>query len=139
MSDKIKDKRVAETVDENLTAVAEAVAETSSAAEDIVAAIIETATEKMTNEVKSPESEKVAAAVAIPQTKNAGKGKKQSKTATVAATGESALKTVGLAVCKRLGLKQVWVTDDGQCFAQANDARAHGRNLANPEPLKVEA
>ena len=39
------------------------------------------------------------------------------------ATG--ALRATGLVACKRHGLARVWVTDDGQCFDQENNARAH--------------
>lgn len=53
------------------------------------------------------------------------------------ATG--ALRAIGLAACRRHGLKCVWVTDDGQCFDQESNARAHGKNLGSSEPLKVEA
>lgn len=52
------------------------------------------------------------------------------------ATG--ALRAIGLAACQRHGLKAVWVTEDGQCFDQESNARAHGKNLKNHEPLKVE-
>ena len=52
----------------------------------------------------------------------------------------SALHAVGRAACKRHGLKAAWVTADGQCFAQENDARNHGKSLGHSaEPLKVEA
>lgn len=51
-----------------------------------------------------------------------------------------ALHAVGRAACKRHGLPEVWVTADGQCFAQENDARNHGKSLGHSaEPLKVEA
>ncbi len=56
-----------------------------------------------------------------------------------AAEQAGALKAVGLAACQRHGLKCVWVTDDGQCFDQESNARAHGNNLGKPEILKVEA
>lgn len=64
---------------------------------------------------------------------------KKSKSKTPAAPATGALRAIGLAACRRHGLKAVWVTDDGQCFDQENNARAHGKNLENPEPLKVEA
>ena len=64
---------------------------------------------------------------------------KKTKPKSPAAAATGALKAIGLAACKRHGLKAVWVTDDGQCFDQENNARAHGKNLDNPEPLKVEA
>lgn len=51
-----------------------------------------------------------------------------------------ALHAVGRAACRRHGLQEVWVTVDGQCFAQENDARNHGKSLGHSaEPLKVEA
>ena len=51
-----------------------------------------------------------------------------------------ALHAVGRAACKRHGLPAVWVTADGLCFAQENDARNHGKSLGlSAEPLKVEA
>lgn len=52
-----------------------------------------------------------------------------------------ALQAVGKAACKRHGLPAVWVTADGQCFKQENDARNHGKSLGTMtvEPLKVEA
>ena len=51
-----------------------------------------------------------------------------------------ALEAVGRAACKRHGLQEVWVTADGQSFAQENDARNHGKSLGHSaEPLKVEA
>lgn len=53
------------------------------------------------------------------------------------ATG--ALHAIGLAACQRHGLKCVWVTEDGQCFDQESNARAHAKNLGGAAPLKVEA
>ena len=51
-----------------------------------------------------------------------------------------AFHAVGRAACKRHGLPAVWVTADGQCFAQENDARNHGKSLGlSAESLKVEA
>jgi len=78
----------------------------------------------------------------------ATKGKKVSEAEAVerlkaarakAKEANGALRAVGLDACKRHGLKCVWVTDDGQCFDQESNARAHGKNLENSEPLKVEA
>lgn len=72
--------------------------------------------------------------------KKSDKGKPKSKSAPIAAGGESALRAVGKAACKRHGLPAVWVTADGQCFLQENDARNHGKSLGHSaEPLKVEA
>lgn len=83
-----------------------------------------------------------AAEVAIVPTKS-GKGKRsESKPKAERANGKEAtgaLRAVGLAACNRHGLKTVWVTDDGQCFDQESNARAHGKNLGNTEPLKVDA
>lgn len=68
------------------------------------------------------------------------KGKKPSKTQSQESNGAGALHAVGKAACKRHGLAAVWVTADGQCFAQENDARNHGKSLGHSaEPLKVEA
>lgn len=115
MSDEKKENSAAATVVENLMAMAE----TSPTVEE--AAAVETvATADKRGNAKPIAKEKAAKARAKAE-----------------ATG--ALRAVGLAACKRHGLKQVWVTDDSQCFAQENDARAHGKNLANPEILKVEA
>ncbi len=51
-----------------------------------------------------------------------------------------ALQEVGKAACKRHGLATVWVTADGQCFSQENDARHHSKSLGQmAEPIKVEA
>lgn len=103
----------------------------------------------MSNEIKengaaatvvetSPTTEEVtAAAKTVADKKGNTKPTAKGKAAKAEATG--AFRAVGLAACKRHGLKRVWVTDDCQCFAQENDARAHGKNLANPEILKVEA
>lgn len=54
-------------------------------------------------------------------------------------TGACALKSVGLAACKRNNLTVVWVTADGQAFALECDAKAHAKNLPNQETLKVSA
>ena len=51
----------------------------------------------------------------------------------------SALKSVGLAACKRHGLKQVWVASDGQAFAQESDAKAHAANLQSKDIIKITA
>lgn len=67
------------------------------------------------------------------------KGKKPKTERAKAKEATGALRATGLAACKRHGLARVWVTDDGQCFDQESNARAHGKNLGNPEPLKVEA
>ena len=98
------------------------------------------------------ETEKEAAETAtsaeVP-TKKSGKGKNQPaadlvakiKAARAKAKEEAdALTAVGKAACNRHGLPVVWVTADGQCFKQENDARNHGKSLGlSAEPLKVEA
>ena len=72
--------------------------------------------------------------------KKTDKGKQKSKSNPVTAGGESALRAVGKAACKRHGLPEVWVTADGQCFAEENAARNLGKSLGHSlEPLKVEA
>ena len=81
--------------------------------------------------------------------KKSGKGKSQSgadlvaknKAALARAKEEAdALTAVGKAACNRHGLQVVWVTADGQCFKQENDARNHGKSLGfSAEPLKIEA
>ncbi len=64
----------------------------------------------------------------------------ETKKKTATATDRSTLAAVGKAACKRHGLQTVWVTADGQSFAQENDARNHTRSLGlDNEPLKVEA
>lgn len=83
------------------------------------------------------------------QAKKSGKGKNQpaadlvakSKAARAKAKEEAdALTAVGKAACNRHGLQVVWVTADGQCFKQENDARNHGKSLGlSAEPLKIEA
>lgn len=68
-----------------------------------------------------------------------GKSKKQNARSD-GNDNQGALHAVGKAACKRHGLPAVWVTADGQCFAQENDARNHGKSLGHSaEPLKVEA
>lgn len=54
-------------------------------------------------------------------------------------TGSNVLEAVGLEACKRHNLAQVWVTSDGQAFAQEGDAKAHALNLASKETIKVSA
>lgn len=51
----------------------------------------------------------------------------------------NALKSVGLAACKRHKLDHVWVTTDGQTFPNESDAKNHARNLSNNELIKVTA
>jgi len=98
----------------------------------------------MSNETKEtipvPTDAELAASGPVAQSpEEADKAKaKKGKPKTPAGATTGALKAIGLAACKRHGLKAVWVTDDGQCFDQENNARAHGKNLDNSEPLKVE-
>lgn len=67
------------------------------------------------------------------------KSKSESKPKPKAAAGTNALKAVGAAACKQHGLPRVWVTSDGQAFAQEGDAKAHAKNLSSKETLKVTA
>lgn len=139
MSNETKNKTAADTVAENVQAVAEAVATNAASAVEVAKAAA-AITEEMTSAAGlASEAGKVAAAVAGIPDKKFGKGKQQAKGITVTSTGTSALKSIGLAACKRHSLKAVWVTEDGQCFDQESNARAHGKNLKNHEPLKVEA
>lgn len=49
----------------------------------------------------------------------------------------SVLVNVGRAAMKRHGLKEVYVTSDGQVFAQKGNANSHARNLENKEVITV--
>ena len=49
----------------------------------------------------------------------------------------SVLVKVGRAAMKRHGVKEVYVTSDGQVFAQKGNANAHARNLENKEVITV--
>lgn len=49
----------------------------------------------------------------------------------------SVLVKVGRAAMKRHGVKEVYVTSDGQVFAQKGNANAHARNLSNKEVITV--
>ena len=101
-----------------------------------------------------------AATTAEAPAKKSGQGKNRPEseilakikaTRTKAKEEADALTAVGKAACKRHGLPAVWVTADGQCFKQENDARNHGKSLGRSlqgqnvpgtmtaEPLKVEA
>ncbi len=89
----------------------------------------------------------VAAAATDAPAKNPGKGKNPSAAAAdrlkaaraKAKEAVSALEATGRTACRRHGLKCVWVTEDGQCFDQESNARAHAKNLGGAAPLKVEA
>lgn len=89
----------------------------------------------MSNETKTPEADgkttTQAQQPAPTENKSKGKGK--------ATGGNRALRSVGLAACRRHELPEVWVTADGMAFAQESDAKAHSRNLENDTILKVTA
>ena len=53
------------------------------------------------------------------------------------AADNSILVKVGRAAMKRHGVKEVYVTSDGQTFAQKGNANAHARNLENKEVITV--
>ena len=117
MSNETKNKTAAETVAENVQAIAQAAADNAASVEDVSAA-----------------SATIAAAPAK-AAKTATKAKSDPK----AKGGNSALKAVGLEACRRHNLAEVWVTSDGQAFAQEGDATAHARNLPSKETIKVNA
>lgn len=72
--------------------------------------------------------------------KTDAKGKNATKPRAVQAGKPSgALKSVGLDACMRHGVREVWVTADGQSFAQQCDAKAHAANLNDKQTLKVTA
>ena len=124
MSNETKDKTAAETVADDVMAAAEGTAQAIAANADKVAAVGKAIPEAVTEAVQ----------------KAANKGKKPAKSQSQESDVASALHAVGKAACKRHGLPVVWVTADGQCFKQENDARNHGKSLGlSAEPLKVEA
>lgn len=123
MSNETKDKTAAEQVAGKVAEAAQAVGNAIAGNTESAGAVGKVLPEAMTEATQ----------------KAASKGKKPGKGKSQTDGGESALQSVGKAACKRHGLAVVWVTDDGQCFDQENNARAHGKNLENPEPLKVEA
>ena len=124
MSNETKDKTAAETVADDVMAAAEGTAQAIAVNADKVAAVGKAIPEAVTEAVQ----------------KAANKGKKPAKAQSQESNGVGALHAVGKAVCKRHGLPAVWVTADGQCFPQENDARSHGKSLGHSaEPLKVEA
>lgn len=140
MSNETKNKTAAETVAENITTVAEAVESNAATAEEIAHAAVTVATAPVQKPTKGKKqqppknAEKTASAIskmgeAVERAANAAQ-----------ATNTSALQVLGKAACKRHGLPAVWVTADGQCFPQENDARNHGKSLGlSAEPIKVEA
>ena len=103
----------------------------------------------MSDETKnntSPEAAEPAATGTEAASKSGGKArqnpagaKPKTKAKPGGDTGASALKAVGLEACKRHQLGRVWVTSDGQAFAQEGDAKEHARNLPSKETLKVTA
>ena len=118
MSNETKDKTAAEIVAENMAAVTETINSGAATAEEVAQTV---------------------ATIAAAPTQKSSKGKKPAKTQSQESNGAGALHAVGKAACKRHGLPVVWVTADGQCFKQENDARNHGKSLGlSAEPLKVE-
>lgn len=72
------------------------------------------------------------------ENKTKAEATKEEKTAKVKkATDNSILVKVGRAAMKRHGVKEVYVTSDGQAFAQKGNANAHARNLENKEVITV--
>ena len=112
-------------------------------------AVADTAIDSNASNVETAKDAAETAATAETPVKKSGKGKNQPatdlaakiKAARAKAKEEAdALTAVGKAACKRYGLPEVWVTADGQCFKQKNDARSHNKSLGlSVEPLKVEA
>ncbi len=76
-----------------------------------------------------------AAAPKAQKAKTESKPKAKAKAGTE--SGASALKAVGMEACRRHKLARVWMTSDGQAFAQEGDAQAHARNLGDKVILKV--
>ncbi len=76
-------------------------------------------------------------AAASKATKAKSEPKPKAKAKTEAESVAGALKSVGLAACKRHELAEVWVTSDGQVFPQEGDAKAHALNLGDKVILKV--
>ena len=112
-------------------------------------AVANTAIDANASNVETAKDAVETTATAEAPAKKSGKGKNQPaadlatkiKAARAKAKEEAdALTAVGKAACNRHGLPVVWVTADGQCFKQENDARNHGKSLGlSAEPLKVEA
>lgn len=101
-----------------------------------------------TKNITAPEAQSgqpVESAVqAAPKTEPKAKGKTEAKGKGEAKPkakpeGSSALKSAGLEACKRYKLPEVWVTADGQNFAQQGDAKAHAANLSDKQILNVKA
>lgn len=125
MSDETKNKTAAETVAGNISTEAEATVSNAASAKEVAAA--EAATDAP---AKNPGKGKNPSAAAADRLKAARAKAKEAV---------SALEATGRAACRRHGLKCVWVTEDGQCFDQESNARAHAKNLGGAAPIKVEA
>lgn len=119
MSNETKNKTAADTVAENLQAIAEAVKDNAPSAEEIAQA--------------------AATIGAAPAKPGKSESKPKSKAKAEATADASALRAVGVEACKRHQLTQAWVTSDGQVFPQEGDAREHAKNLPSKETLKVTA
>lgn len=117
MSNETKNKTAADTVAENLQAIAEAVKDNAPSAEEIAQA--------------------AATIGAAPAKSGKSESKPKSKTKTEGTADASALRAVGVEACKRHKLTQAWVTSDGQVFPQEGDAKAHALNLGDKVILKV--
>lgn len=130
MSDETKNKSAAETVAENVQAIARGVADNAASVEDVAAASSTIATAPANGAKKGKGKQKIDPA------EMAEKLRASSAAAEKAA---SALKAVGEAACAFNKLTRVWVTSDGQAFAQEGDAKAHAKNLPSKEILKVSA
>ena len=63
--------------------------------------------------------------------------KEEKPTKVEKATDNTIFVRVGRAAMKRHGLKEVYVTSDGQAFAQKGNANSHARNLENKEVITV--
>lgn len=74
--------------------------------------------------------------VARPQRSSATQEKKTKK-AKSAQVSETILQKVGKAAIVRHGFSAVYVTSDGQAFAQECDAKSHASDLKNNEIIKV--
>ncbi len=96
--------------------------------------------EQPTQEVAVPQTEQPAQEQGAPEKEQpAPKTGKTEKVPEKRPAKSGALTAVGKAACKRHKLPQVWVTNDGQAFANENDAKAHAKNLPNSETIKVTA
>ena len=91
-----------------------------------------------------PQTEQAATTEGVPKSETKGKSKSEAKTKSEAkpkakADTGGALKSVGLDACKRHSIAEVWVSADGQSFAQENNAKAHAANLSDKQILNVKA